>query len=182
MTRQEPGWLTVGELAELAGVLANAFAPRWLPPRGRWLIRLPFSLILIAAQSWGALVYIPGRAVAVLTPPRRRPRAIPNKVTRLGHTHWRLSNCAAWPTGKGSGTILLGQICGLADAAGIDLCLRASNSANQKFYRRLGFAFASPNWRGMTMTRQCERRPGISAERGEARLSGRFAAAFGRPA
>ncbi len=174
-------WLSFHELRALTMVLANAFAPAWLPPFWRGLAQLPFGLILVTAQSWGALVYVPGRAVAVLTPPRNRPWFIANKVTRLGHTHWRLSNCGAWPTGVGAGTILLTQVCRLADGAQIDICLRASNRDNRRFYQRFGFQQVSSSMRGTTMTRRFQPLRTESAPRSECRdvrLSGRLAIAL----
>lgn len=142
-----------GELRALAEVLSNALSPRWLPIRCRAMFRPPFKMILRVVQTWGALVYIPGRAVAVLTPPRNRPRFVRNELTKLGRTHWRLSNCGAWPTGSGAGALLLTCVCGLADCAGLYLCLRASNGDNQRFYERFGFERTSASLRGMTMVR-----------------------------
>jgi hypothetical protein len=178
MTAMPPWWLPFGQLWALAAVLANAFAPKWLPSYGRAVIRLPFGLVLIAAQTWGVLVYVPGRAVAVLMPPCTRPRLITNELTRLSRTHWRLSNFGAWPTGTGVGTVLLNHVCGLADAAQINTCLRASNHVNQRLYRRFGFRRAADSVRGTTMVRrfQPSRNPLASpAECEDVRLAGRLA-------
>jgi hypothetical protein len=178
MTATPPWWLPFGQLWALAAVLAIAFAPKWLPSYGRVVIRLPFGLVLIAAQTWGVLVYVPGRAVAVLTPPCNRPRLITNELTHLSRTHWHLSNFGAWPTGTGVGTVLLNHVCGLADAAQINTCLRASNHDNQRLYRRFGFRCAADSVRGTTMVRrfQPSRNPLAStAECEDVRLAGRQA-------
>lgn len=183
MTATPPWWLPFGQLWALATVLANAFAPKWLPSYGRAVIRLPFGLVLIAAQTWGVLVYVPGRAVAVLTPPSNRPRLITNELTRLSRTHWHLSNFGAWPTGTGVGTVLLNHVCELADAAQINTCLRASNRDNQRLYRRFGFRRAADSVRGTTMVRrfQPSRNPLASpAECEDARLAGRLAKTLAR--
>lgn len=183
LTATPPWWLPFGQFWALATVLANAFAPKWLPPFGRAVIRLPFGLVLIAAQTWGVLVYVPGQAVAVLTPPCNRPRLIINELTRLSRTHWHLSNFGAWPTGTGAGTVLLNHACGLADAAQINICLRASNRDNQRLYRRFGFRRAADSGSGTTMVRrfQPSRNPLASpAECEDVRLAGRLAKTLAR--
>jgi hypothetical protein len=50
--------------------------------------------------------------------------------------------------------LLLSQVCELADAARNDLCLRASNERNQRFYQRLGFEAVAPGVHGLPMARQ----------------------------
>ena len=138
----------------LSSVLAAAFAPEWLPAHLRQALRFIFILVLIAARRRGVIAYVPGRAAVVLTPPRRRPWLFTNQLAQLGRTHWCISSCGAWPTGKGAGTLLLGRVCELADAAGNDLCLRSSNEKNQHFYQGLGFKPTGCGVLGRPMARQ----------------------------
>jgi hypothetical protein len=145
--------LPAAQVRALGAVLARAFAPSWWPGAALPALGFGCCLVLLAHQRRGVIAYLPGRAVAVLTPPRSRPWQAVSELARLGRTCWCLSNCAAWPTGEGAGTILLAEICELSDRASTDLCLRASGERSREFYRRAGFRPAPGGYRGMVMVR-----------------------------
>lgn len=126
------------EIGELAAILADAFMPTHWPAAGRAVARIAFSAVLRRACERGVIAVLPGRAACVLSPPRRPRCTSANPMQRLGRTCWRLSNFGARPIGGGAGTILLTELCDLADRRGIDLCLRA-RVRSASLYRRAGF-------------------------------------------
>jgi hypothetical protein len=141
-------------LEMLSAVLAAAFTPAWWPGTDRTLASRVFQRVLLRAADRGAIAYIPGLAVCVLTPPRGQRWPPINAMARLGRVCWRMSNVGAHPTGAGAGTVLLTEICDAADRMRIDLCLRAG-PRSARLYRRMGFERTGRAVHGTVMLRRC---------------------------
>jgi hypothetical protein len=180
------------ELHALAVVLTRAFMPRGAPRFMNSLAEALFIADLVLTQLYGAVMYLPARAILMFTPPpKRRHRLILHSFVFLANgkgcrkrrttaalglgfivlrfisprpradgRSWYGKNCAAWPTGTGAGSDLLGNLCMLADRKNISLCLVASNSDNQRLYVRAGFtAVRVRPWRGGTLMIRCPLAP-----------------------